>query len=70
MKHLKNVVVHNSWHFCDGISRDNFRNSHEECFYLCGGLKENGRHRLIESDIIRRRGLAGVGVFLLEKVCR
>ena len=47
----------------------NYRNSHEEFFPLCGGLKENGPHRLIESGIIRRCGLAGVGVFLLEEIC-
>jgi hypothetical protein len=35
----------------------------------CDGLNENGPHRLIAKGIIRRRGLIGVGVALLEEVC-
>lgn len=44
------------------------RNSHEECISPCGSLKENGPHKLIESDINRRCDFDGIGVFLLEKM--
>ena len=44
------------------------RNSHEECISSCGGLKENGTHKLIVSDINRRCDFDGIGVFLLEKM--
>ena len=37
---------------------------------VCGSLNENGPHRLIDSGIIRRCGLLGVGVTLLEEVLR
>jgi hypothetical protein len=35
----------------------------------CGDLSENGPQRSIESGTIRRCGLVGVGVALLEEVC-
>ena len=42
----------------------------------CGGLNRFGSHRLMclnawptGSDTIRKRGLVGVGVVLLEEVC-
>jgi hypothetical protein len=37
--------------------------------YMCGALNERGLHMFIESESIRRCGLAGVGVALLEEVC-
>lgn len=36
--------------------------------HVCA-LNENGPHMLIRSDTIRRRGLAGVGMTLLEELC-
>ena len=33
----------------------------------CGGLKDNGHHRLIGSGSSRRCGLAGVGMALFEE---
>lgn len=36
----------------------------------CGGLKENGPHRLIEICTVRRCGLIGIGVPLLMEVHR
>ena len=42
----------------------------------CGGLNRNGSHRFmclnawpIEDDTVRRCGLIGIGVALLEEVC-
>jgi hypothetical protein len=36
---------------------------------VCGGLNENGLSRHIGNGPIRRCGLVGVGVALLEEVC-
>ena len=35
----------------------------------CGGLKENGPHRVTESGTISWYNLAGVGVTFVEEVC-
>jgi hypothetical protein len=35
----------------------------------CGGLNESGPHRPIGRGTVRRCGLFGVGMALLEKVC-
>ena len=47
------------------------------CFHMvlsvvlvCGGLNENGPHRLIGSGTVGRFGLIGIGVTLLEEVCQ
>jgi hypothetical protein len=42
---------------------------HDAFYAVCGGLNENGPHRPIGRSLIRRCGLVGVGVALLEKVC-
>jgi hypothetical protein len=36
---------------------------------FCGGLNKNGPHRLIGSSMLRRCGLTGVIVALLEELC-
>ena len=36
---------------------------------VCGGLKEKDPQRRTGNDTIRRCGLVGVGVALLEEVC-
>lgn len=36
---------------------------------ICGGLRENGRLRFIGSGTIKKCGLAGADVPLLEEVC-
>jgi hypothetical protein len=38
-------------------------------FHSCGGMIENGPHRLIGIGPIRRCGLAGIGVALLGELC-
>ena len=38
-------------------------------FAGCGGLNKNGPRRLIGSNTIRRYGLVGVGMAVLEEVC-
>jgi hypothetical protein len=39
----------------------------ESC--VCGGLNENGSHRLLGSGTFRKCGFVGVGVALMEGVC-
>ena len=36
---------------------------------ICGGLNKNGPYRPVGSGTIRRCGLVGIGVALLEEVC-
>ena len=35
----------------------------------CGSLNENGTHGLLGNGTVRRCGLIGVGVALLEELC-
>jgi hypothetical protein len=50
-------------HIVKGVSRG------QSLHTSCGGLKENGRHRLIGNDTIRGDGPIEVGLALLEEMC-